>query len=83
MDTPVLSHVAYAALALVLAGFLLWRRRPADVAMAGLQVGALGFAGSFFVISIACDYRYLYFLDLAAITGLVYVAMDLGLRRSR
>lgn len=83
MDTPVLSHVAYGVLAIVLAGFLLWRRRPADVAMAGLQVGALGFAGSFFVISIACDYRYLYFLDLAAITGLVYVAMDLGLRRPR
>jgi hypothetical protein len=26
---------------------------------------------SFYVISIACDYRYLYFLDLAAMTGLL------------
>jgi hypothetical protein len=27
------------------------------------------FAASFFVVSVACDYRYLYFLDLAAMTG--------------
>ena len=38
---------------------------------AGLQVAALLFAASFFVISIACDYRYLYFLDLAAMTGVL------------
>ena len=38
-------------------------------AVAGLQIAALAFALSFFVVSIACDYRYLYFLDLAAMTG--------------
>ncbi len=35
-----------------------------------------GFASSFFVISIACDYRYLYFTDIAAMAGLVYAAVD-------
>jgi hypothetical protein len=42
---------------------------------------ALMFAGSFLVISLACDYRYLYFLDLSAITGVLYLALDPRLRR--
>jgi hypothetical protein len=81
MDTPGLSHPAFAALALAVAGFLLVRREAADIAMAGLMLSALSFAASFYVISLACDYRYLYFLDLAAITGAVYVALDPRLRR--
>jgi hypothetical protein len=30
---------------------------------------------------VACDYRYLYFLDMAAISGLIYLALDPSLRR--
>lgn len=81
MDTPGLSHPAYAALALAVTGFLLLRRERADIAMAGLMLTALSFAASFYVISLACDYRYLYFLDLAALTGLAYVALDPRIRR--
>jgi hypothetical protein len=33
------------------------------------------------VLSIACDYRYLYALDLAGITGTLYLALDPTLRR--
>lgn len=76
LDTPVLSHGFYVAIALVLAGLFLWRRRPADIPMAGLQLAAVAFAMSFFIISIACDYRYIYFSDLAAMAGLVYAAVD-------
>jgi hypothetical protein len=36
----------------------------------------MAFAASFFIISIACDYRYLYFADLAALAGLLYAAVD-------
>ncbi|HET6972099.1 MAG TPA: hypothetical protein VFH92_13310 [Phenylobacterium sp.] len=82
LDTPAMSHVAYAALALVGMGLLLVRRRPADLMMAALLGGALTFTASFFVISIACDYRYLYALDIAALTGLLYLALDPRLRRS-
>ena len=67
--TPVLSHLLYGALALLFLCLLVRRGEPPDIAIAGLQVAALVFAASFFVISIACDYRYLYFLDLAAMTG--------------
>jgi hypothetical protein len=76
LHTPVYSHLAYALLALGVAAALLLRRGAADAAMIALMAAALGFAASFFVISIACDYRYLYFLDLAAMAGLLYVAVD-------
>jgi len=76
LDTPAMSHVAYAGLAFALLGFLLVRRDPADLGIAAMLGGALAFAASFFAISIACDYRYLYILDVAALTGLAYVALD-------
>jgi len=46
------------------------------LAIAAMLASALAFAASFLVISIACDYRYLYFLDLAAMAGALYVALD-------
>jgi hypothetical protein len=82
MDTPAMSHLAYGAVVLAVGVALLFRRDPADLIIVGLMAGALGFTASFFAISIACDYRYLYLLDLAAITGLLYVAIDPRLRRS-
>ena len=48
----------------------------APVAIAAMQVSALVYTASFFAISIACDYRYLYALDLAAVTGWFYLALD-------
>lgn len=76
MDTPIQRHWAYAALALIVAGVLLLRRRPEDYAVAALMLGALGVTASFFVITIACDYRYLYILDLSALAGLFYLSLD-------
>ena len=67
--TPILSHLLYGALAVIMAILLLRRGAGADFAIGGLQIAALAFAASFFVVSIACDYRYLYFLDLTAMTG--------------
>jgi hypothetical protein len=88
LDSPAFSHLSYAIAALACGLLLLWRREPQDVAMAGMMFAALAFAASFFVISIACDYRYLYFLDLAALAGVLYLAIDppvrmLGRGRSR
>ena len=77
--TPVLSHLLYGALALLLAILLMRRGMAGDTAIAGLQIAALAFAASFFAVSIACDYRYLYFLDLAAMTGMLqYLAVRAG-----
>ena len=48
----------------------------ADIVMIGLQLAGVAFAASFFIISIACDYRYLYFTDVAAMAGLIYAAVE-------
>ncbi|HEX3364289.1 hypothetical protein [Phenylobacterium sp.] len=76
LDTPVMNHAFYFAVSLVLAGLFLWRRQEGDVTMAAMQLAAVAFSASFFIISIACDYRYLYFSDLAALAGLLYAAVD-------
>jgi len=76
LDTPVLSHGFYALLALAVLALLLRRRRPADIAVAAMLVSALVFVLSFFVISLACDYRYLYALDLSAMAAALYLARD-------
>ena len=52
--------------------FLLRRRQGADLAVAGLLASALLFTATFVIISIACDYRYLLFLDLSAMAGALY-----------
>ncbi|HWE05111.1 MAG TPA: hypothetical protein VG274_00280 [Rhizomicrobium sp.] len=72
VGTPIFSHATYALLAAALLFVLLRRRRPADLAIASLLVCALVFTASFFAISIACDYRYLLFLDLATFASCLY-----------
>jgi hypothetical protein len=74
--TPVFQHGMFALLSLLAAVLLLRRRRTADIAIAAMQVSTLLYTASFFFISIACDYRYLYALDLAAVTGWFYLALD-------
>ncbi len=81
--SPFGSHVLYAALDVALMALLLRRRRTSDIAIAGLLAAALVFVATFFVISVACDYRYLYFLDVAAIAAAVYVAADPSALRLR
>lgn len=72
--TPVLSHLAWGLAAVVLLGMAvrdLMRgdRRPEVMAVVGLLGAALAFCASFFVISVACDYRYLIVLDLAVMAA--------------
>jgi apolipoprotein N-acyltransferase len=70
MGTPVFSHLFF-ALAGLLAMVLLWR--SGERALAAMLAAAFAFTMSFFWISIACDYRYLYFLDLAVIAAWLYL----------
>ncbi len=74
--SPLGSHLLYLAIDAGLLALLLRRRRIADIAVAGLLTSSLVFVATFFVISVACDYRYLYFLDVAAIAAAAYVAAD-------
>jgi hypothetical protein len=81
--TPVLSHALYLAIASASLLILLRRRRAPDIAVVAMLASALLFTLSFFVISIACDYRYLYFVDMSAVLALVYLAPDLPEELSR
>jgi FkbM family methyltransferase len=74
--TPAFSHAAYAAVGLALLLALLRRRRAPDIAVAAMVGAALAFTASFAVISFACDYRYLYDLDIAVIAAALYMAAD-------
>lgn len=75
LRTPLFSHPAFLILALGELGFLFFRRRTTDVPFACLLAGAIVFSSSFFFLSIACDYRYLYLLDLSALATLFYIAL--------
>jgi len=80
LATPVFSHPTFAALGLVCLVFLLLRRRPADLAIAGFLIATLLYAMSYFVIAISCQYRYLYVIDLSAIAACLYLSSDVHRR---
>ena len=61
---------------------LLRRRRAADIAAAAMVAGGLAFAACFALISLACDYRYLYDLDLSVIAGTLYAVATRAWRRA-
>lgn len=76
MYTPLFSHVTFLLLAIFEIVFLLGRRCAPDIAFVSMLMGAIGFCVSFFFISIACDYRYFYVLDLTALTALIYISLS-------
>jgi hypothetical protein len=76
VTTPVFSHPAFAAAGLFCLVYFLWRRRPADLAIAGLLIGTLVYALSYFFIGISCQYRYLYVIDLSAMGASLYLLAD-------
>jgi hypothetical protein len=78
MGTPILSHLTFLILAALLLAALLWRRRSADIAIAALLAGGIVYTASYFIISIACDYRYLDFVDLGAMSAAFYWAVSGG-----
>jgi hypothetical protein len=81
--TPVFWHSAYAAIGLFVFVVAARRRRPADIAVASMLAAVMTFTATFFVISIACDYRYLYVVDLSALAGVLYLAADWPLGRKK
>ena len=81
--TPAYAHAGYGLVGALILVFLLRRRRAEDIAAAAMLGAAFAFAASFALISIACDYRYLYALDLAVIAAALYVAASAGVARSQ
>jgi len=77
LRTPLFSHLTWAAMILICLALGLrdqrrGERAPGFEAIAGLGCAALLYAASYVVISGACDYRYLYVLDVAGMALLVH-----------
>jgi len=79
--TPVLSHLTYFLIGCGVLAFLFRRRRASDLAIAMMVLSSFVFAASFFAISFACDYRYLLFVDLSAMTACLYVVLTARAKR--
>jgi hypothetical protein len=75
IKTPLFSHLTYLFVAVGALLFLLHRRRLADVTISLMLISALVYTASFFVIAIACDYRYLLYLDVATLVAVFYIAL--------
>jgi MYXO-CTERM domain-containing protein len=76
LDTPAMSHAAFGLLGLGILLVLLRRRATSDIVITFMLLSAFAFTLSFFVISIACDYRYLLFLDFSALAGAFHLAVS-------
>ncbi len=80
VGTPVLLHLPYGLLGLLLFAGLVRRRGEGDMVVAAMLGAAGAFGLSYVLISIACDYRYLYALDLAVMAAALYAAATTPLK---
>jgi hypothetical protein len=77
VGSPILWHPTFLALGVVAIVILVRRRNVADVVLAAYLGSAIAFSLSFFFIALACDYRYLYSLDVSAIAVWLYLIFGL------
>ena len=80
--TPAFSHAFFGLIGLFVLLRLVMRRQAPDIALAAMLLSAMAYSASFFVVSVACDYRYLYFLDVSAMAGALYLAASFRIRNN-
>lgn len=69
---PLMNHLFYGVLSIFVT-IVLWSKRSAeDSVMISMAASGILFSASFFFIGIACDYRYLYLLDMSSILLTMY-----------
>jgi hypothetical protein len=81
-QTPVFKHGAYLVLSILLSMFLLLRRRLSDIPIVAMLFASAAFVLSYLLVGIACDFRYMYFLPVAAILGLLQAAGGIDFNRT-
>ncbi len=74
VGTPVLSHVAFALAGLVCLIVLLMRRELSDWLMAGMLIASTLYVLSYFFIGVACQYRYLFVMDMTTLVAMFYLS---------
>jgi hypothetical protein len=74
VGTPALSHVVFALAGLVCLIVLLMRREASDWPMAAMLVASALYVLSYFFIGVACQYRYLFVMDMTALVAMFYLS---------
>ena len=74
VGTPALSHVAFALAGLVCLIVLLMRRELCDWPIAGMLIASALYALSYFFIGVACQYRYLFVMDMTTLVAIFYLS---------
>jgi hypothetical protein len=77
-QTPVFKHGAYLFVAVLLSILLLIRRWLSDIPIIAMLLASMAFAFSYLLVGIGCDFRYLYFLPVATILGLLQAIGGVG-----
>ena len=73
VGTPALSHVVFALTGLICLLILLMRREISDWPMAAMLIASALYALSYFFIGVACQYRYLFVIDMTALAAMFYL----------
>jgi hypothetical protein len=74
VGTPALSHVVFALAGLVCLSILLTRREASDWPMAGMLIASALYVLSYFFIGVACEYRYLFVMDMTTLVAMFYLS---------
>lgn len=67
--------IYYLVLSVIVLGALLYGGWRNSSSMILIQLAGLTYTGSYFLVGIACDFRYTYFSTVAALFGLVYCVL--------
>jgi hypothetical protein len=81
--TPIYSHLFYGVVAIGLMILMFRSKTKQDAVFGFMLAAALLFVLSFLAIGVACDYRYLYALDLTTIVVAFYCALGFGTAEGR
>ncbi len=74
VGTPALSHVMFGLAGLICLIVLLVRRDTSDWPIAGMLVASSLYVLSYFFIGVACEYRYLFVMDMTALAAMFYLS---------
>ncbi len=74
VGTPAFSHVAFGLAGLLCLIILLVRREASDLAMAAMLIASALYVLTYFLIGVACEYRYLFVMDMSALAAMSYLS---------
>lgn len=78
VKTAAFSHASFGILGFSCVIFFAIRRRPADLVLGAMLVSTALYSGTYYFIGVACQYRYLFALDVSVLASLFYLLTDIS-----